>query len=355
MSTWDSYPITYRHEEVQRILQAVQAGECVALVGLSGSGKSNLMGFMANRPDVFPHPVVFVDCNRLPTDTPDTLFQLIRRLLGETQTETDEFLALERKLAERLAEGGGALTLLLDRFDLLVDNQAITSNLRALRDGFKYRLTYITATRHPLRSDNELAELFFGHTLWLGPMNDADTLWNVNRYAERIGQHWGESVVQEMLELTGGYPSLLRAVCEAYAGGAALELSVMRLHPAILRRQEEFWGDKPTETEIRNARLEGLPLLAQQIEHAAIDPTKLTEKEYLLLSYLQEHPEEVCSKDELVRTVWPEDVIYERGVRDDSLAQLVRRLRVKIEPDPSSPSRILTVPGRGYRFIPLDP
>ncbi|HLE30620.1 MAG TPA: helix-turn-helix domain-containing protein [Anaerolineales bacterium] len=40
-----------------------------------------------------------------------------------------------------------------------------------------------------------------------------------------------------------------------------------------------------------------------------------------------------------------------RGVRDDSLAQLVRRLREKIEPDPANPRHIHTVPGRGYRFV----
>ena len=34
----------------------------------------------------------------------------------------------------------------------------------------------------------------------------------------------------------------------------------------------------------------------------------------------------------------------------DYLVQLVRRLRVKIEPDPSGPGNILTIPGRGYRF-----
>ena len=38
------------------------------------------------------------------------------------------------------------------------------------------------------------------------------------------------------------------------------------------------------------------------------------------------------------------------GVRDDSLAQLVRRLREKIEPNPATPQHIHTVPGRGYKF-----
>ncbi|MFN2235233.1 MAG: transcriptional regulator, partial [Anaerolineales bacterium] len=69
-----------------------------------------------------------------------------------------------------------------------------------------------------------------------------------------------------------------------------------------------------------------------------------------LLNYFESHPGQVCSKDDLIQAVWPEDQIYERGIRDDSLAQLVRRLRVKIEPDPSNPHYIQTVPGRGYQY-----
>ena len=49
MSVWDSFPADYRAREVQFILKAVQAGECAAVVGLSGAGKSNLVGFLANR------------------------------------------------------------------------------------------------------------------------------------------------------------------------------------------------------------------------------------------------------------------------------------------------------------------
>ena len=65
MSQWDAYPSTYRQDEVQRILSAMQSGECVSIIGLSGAGKSNLMGFLAHRQDAFPHPNLLVDCNRL--------------------------------------------------------------------------------------------------------------------------------------------------------------------------------------------------------------------------------------------------------------------------------------------------
>jgi hypothetical protein len=352
MSIWKTYPVDYREIEVQRVLAAVRAGECASVVGLSGAGKSNLMGFLANRPDVFPHPNVLVDCNRLRQNTSAELFRLIRRALGEDSPAADEFDALDVLIEKQLAENGSKLALLLDRFEILARDSAIASNLRALRDAHKYQLTFVTATRRPLDPTSELAELFFGHTFWLGPLSESDTQWNVTRYAQRIGQDWDQHVAAQMRKLTWGYPSLLRAVSEAYAGGAQLDWADLREHPAIQRRVKEFWDDDPSESDVRRSALAGLPLLELAASPQGFDTSQLTEKEFLLLEYLQAHPDEVCGKDALVQAVWPEDVIYERGIRDDSLAQLVRRLRVKIEPDPSDPLYIQTVPGRGYRYIP---
>lgn len=351
MSIWKSYPTNYREEEVQHILKAVQGGECVSVIGLSGAGKSNLMGFIANRPEIFTHPNALVDCNRLRENTSEELFKLIRRSLEDTSPFEDEFEALDLLIEKKLAENDGKLAILLDRFEILAEDLSITSNLRALRDTHKYQLSFVTATRRSLDPRSELAELFFGHTLWLGPLNKNDTLWNVLRYALRVDQEWADTIAAQMRELTWGYPSLLRAVCEAYAGGAELNFEELRGHPAIQRRVKEFWDDAPSESDIRNSGLEGLPILELAPSLQAFDTSQLTEKEFLLLEYLQSHSDQVCSKDDLVQAVWPEDVIYERGIRDDSLAQLVRRLRVKIEPDPSDPSYILTIPGRGYRFL----
>ena len=76
---------------------------------------------------------------------------------------------------------------------------------------------------------------------------------------------------------------------------------------------------------------------------------ELTMSEYRLAEYLQAHQGEICAKDDLIRAVWPEEK-FMQGIRDDSLAQLVHRLRTKIEADPLHPQKVQTIPGRGYRF-----
>jgi energy-coupling factor transporter ATP-binding protein EcfA2 len=366
VSIWDTYPANYRAREVQTICKAIQAGECVSVVGLSGSGKSNLMGFLAHRlgrdgrlpGNPWPHPVfVLVDCNRLTAPTSESFIRLILIALGE-QDSAASLPRLESAVNEALTNAPG-LCLLLDRFDALhptsnppAPAQSIAGNLRALRDAHKYELTYVTASRRPLDAQLEIAELFFAHTLWLGPLNESDARWSINQYASRQGQTWSELTSQRILQLSGGYPVLLRAVCEAYADGCPLEMDQLAGHAVVRQRVDEFWADPPGEAAVEASGLRGHPFFSRQQPWHSFDTAQLTAKEMLLWSYLQAHESQVCEKDDLIRAVWPEDRIFERGVRDDSLAQLVRRLREKIEQQPSSPQHIHTVSGRGYRFIP---
>jgi hypothetical protein len=366
-STWNDYPQDYRADEVQAIQRAACAGDCSAVIGLSGSGKSNLLGFLVKRAawsQACPQPVL-VDCNRLAEPSRAALFQRLQDALGDQTSITSASAAqalagLEETVAGRLSHGQG-ICFVLDRFDALFDwpdFNLLAGNLRALRDTFKYRLVYVAGMRRALEPHNELAELFFGHTLWLGPLAHDDAMWSARRDAQRFaatGTHtWDEPTLEKLVALSWGYPALLRA-------------GALRLHPAVERRVAEFWADAPDAQSLRNSRLEGQPLLGdpaqtgeltmpdryppQSVDTGPVfDTTQLTAKEHLLLEYLQAHIGQVCEKDDLVRAVWPEDVIYAQGIRDESLAQLVRRLRVKIEPDPAEPTYLHTVPGRGYVF-----
>jgi energy-coupling factor transporter ATP-binding protein EcfA2 len=365
MSVWDFYPPNYRQKEVKTILSSIRAGESVSLLGLSGAGKSNLLGFLANRV-AWEGRFVLVDGNRLAEPIPTALYHLIYWALTGSPPDGEPYPALTEAIDHDLRESSSGVCLLLDRFDALEEEHAQTaaSNLRALRDTHKYSLTFVFATRRPLDPLTELAELVFANTLWLGPLSNEDIAWNIERYAARKDIHWGTDVTTAIRKLSGGYPSLLRAVCEAHAMGCPLELDALSKHPAVSRRIAEFWVDEPTPEMIALSGLHDHPLLGaapppireDSSTHEKptweFDPLQFSAKEQLLLEYLHANPNQVCEKDAVIHAVWPEDKIYETGVRDDSLAQLVRRVRLKIEPDPSNPRHLHTVPGRGYLFKP---
>jgi DNA-binding response OmpR family regulator len=74
----------------------------------------------------------------------------------------------------------------------------------------------------------------------------------------------------------------------------------------------------------------------------------LTAKEFDLLWFLASNPRHVFSRDQLMDRVWGYDAAVDTG----TVTVHVRRLRAKIEDDPSRPRRLETVWGVGYRFTP---
>jgi DNA-binding response OmpR family regulator len=75
-------------------------------------------------------------------------------------------------------------------------------------------------------------------------------------------------------------------------------------------------------------------------------PVQLTAKEFDLLFFLASHPRRVFSRDQLMNSVWG----YAAALDTGTVTVHVRRLRSKIEVDPSRPARLETVWGVGYRF-----
>jgi DNA-binding response OmpR family regulator len=77
-------------------------------------------------------------------------------------------------------------------------------------------------------------------------------------------------------------------------------------------------------------------------------PVQLTAKEFDLLHYLIAHAGEVFSRDDLLDAVW--DLNFTGGPA--TVTVHIRRLREKIERDPSRPSHLKAVWGTGYKFDP---
>lgn len=72
----------------------------------------------------------------------------------------------------------------------------------------------------------------------------------------------------------------------------------------------------------------------------------LTLKEFEILKLLISHPDQTFSKQQMYRTIWGEEYYY----NDNVINVHIRRLREKIENDPSKPKIIITMWGFGYKL-----
>lgn len=75
---------------------------------------------------------------------------------------------------------------------------------------------------------------------------------------------------------------------------------------------------------------------------------QLAPREFELLRFFLDHPDQVFSTNQIVEAVWGPTFVGEPQV----LYVQVRGLREKIEEDPSEPQHLLTLRGVGYKFLP---
>ena len=112
---------------------------------------------------------------------------------------------------------------------------------------------------------------------------------------------------------------------------------------AVLRRRGE------PESEATGAALEAGPVRMDVERHVvtvdgATVPMPL--KEFDLLELLLRNAGRVLTRGQLIDRVWGSDYVGDTKTLDVH----VKRLRAKIEPDPSNPRHLVTVRGLGYKF-----
>ena len=73
----------------------------------------------------------------------------------------------------------------------------------------------------------------------------------------------------------------------------------------------------------------------------------LTAGEYKLLCLFMQNPNIVLTKDQILQRLWDCDANY---IDSSTLTVYIRRLRMKVENNPSEPEMILTVRGMGYKW-----
>jgi DNA-binding winged helix-turn-helix (wHTH) protein/GTP-binding protein EngB required for normal cell division len=426
-----SNPLPLRRTQIDTLLRLVAEGECCAIFGLSNTGKSPLLRALAAPPHIAryeqltgrPGALIYVDCNRVVELTAPGFYEIVVRSLLEALTEANEAparllqrlhdqhnrlttaasafqasLAFTQAISECCQELRRDLVLLLDEFDEVyaaLEGRALL-NLRALKDKFQARLTYITATVRPLNEsrpsgEDEFAELFAAHTLPLGLLSSEDARQVI---AGSGGASLSPGQVEEILRLAGGHFGLLGVLTQAAHRQAEDLAAAPNARAECLKiwnqlRPEEQTALKSLVTEAEEGlnphdreRLQNLGLLtaegglfsplfthfvrrqsaapaqaavgvlvdedAGEVWVEGVKVTVLTDLEYKLVRLLAQRLDRLTTKDMIVEAVWGGQ--YFDKVDDARIEKLVSRLRAKIEPDPAHPRYLLTQRGRGYKL-----
>lgn len=111
---------------------------------------------------------------------------------------------------------------------------------------------------------------------------------------------------------------------------------------ALLRRANAF---RTEETELQSNGIKVLLLQGQVFKNGEL--LELTAAEYKLLCLFMRNPNRILTKEQILEKLWDCDGNY---IDSSTLTVYMRRLRMKVEDQPSDPRMILTVRGMGYKW-----
>jgi len=453
---WADHGPTYRASEVQLLANWILTGASGSVIGLNGSGKSDLLGYLCHRPEVLngylparaqPVTLLPMDLNNLPARTLSALFRVILRTFAEHQTRfapetkalitrlyqenraaTDPFLPQSalRELLIHLQQRRHRVVFALDRFDTFCHmlTPAMGDALRGLRDGFKGTLSYIASMRLGLaylpapKVLGDLRRLLDQHLCYIGPMNEQDTLDTIARRVQMVSHPPTADEIAQIWQLSGGYPSLVMVICRWWLTHSqrpplAQWAEALWKEAGVRHRLEDIWAGLTQEEQMVLAEVQKsalldkkaqltvgqryAPVVADLVEKGLCQPdgngwrlfsqlfadhvaqvggysrgkiwydaasgalyhgqsvlADLTPKERALLQFLVEQPRQQHSYTDVIVAAWTDEERY-HGVTNDSLFQVVRGLRQKIEPNPSQPVYVVNWRGKpegGYLFFP---
>lgn len=115
---------------------------------------------------------------------------------------------------------------------------------------------------------------------------------------------------------------------------------------ALLRRAKDFGLE---DTELHSNGIKVLLLQGQVFKND--EPLDLTAAEYKLLCLFMKHPNMVLTKEQILDKLWDCEGNY---IDSSTLTVYMRRLRMKIEDNPSEPQMLLTVRRMGYKWNVMD-
>lgn len=235
-----SFPADYREAEVRQVMGALYRLRSIAVTGLAGMGKSNVVRFIVSHPRVRArylgeradaYAFVHVDCAGLARpDEAELLGEISAQLRyqgigpdGAQPPRHSPTPNTRRALKEQILALRPDLNLVLamDYFDEAAAKLDRTFfnylfHLRNVRP--RGNLMYVFATRRPMGPLYELHELL-DDGCTIGPLSYRDALASIRRDEVRLGHTFTPAQRDRLIACTGAHPGFLKNACELLAGG----------------------------------------------------------------------------------------------------------------------------------------
>lgn len=314
----------------------------------------------------------------------------------------------------KLANTGQILIFLFDHFDEYQNRlpRSFFQMLRNFRSLAKYKFTSVFATRRELGElvDREILKDFYDfftqNTIYLSIYDQKASAFMLSQIEKILAKKLSPEQRKSIIAQTSGHAKLTKVTTELVLGeNLPLTKEILLSKPIIRATLFELWlaltaqeqqelkliaqNQKPQENEalsnlikfdlIKHSLTDSpthrftIPLFAdfvrqiiptlapQQITYNGktreikkgenIISDLLSPQEHRLLKFLIENEGRIVERDEIITAVWPEAKSQE-GISDEAIDQMVFRLRKKVENEPNNPKHVITVKGRGLRFVP---
>lgn len=313
-----------------------------------------------------------------------------------------DYLSLEKKLT---------IVFLFDKFELYIPmlTNKFFIHLKALQNRAKYRLVSVFSVNRPLEEILDETILpdaygFLGKRNVFLPILDEPSLNFAISYFEKISQ---KKIVKDIRDIvisqTAGHGKLTKISIEQVIAEGVLENipTFLEGDKTVRSLLYEIWNHLTTEEQEQLKNLTriktidkkdlnennespylvrsslilnntiSIPLLAsfasyragRVIEKITVSENgkeiyrgeskisdQFTNSEFFLLKLFLENKENIVERSDIIDAIWKNSKSTE-GVTDQAIDQLIFRLRKKIEKEPNNPSHIITIKGRGFKFI----
>lgn len=148
---------------------------------------------------------------------------------------------------------------------------------------------------------------------------------------------------QEMDKVTG-----LLVGADDYVTKPFSPSELMARVDAVYRRVEMTRGFRKNDSQLDTIVLDEFELnLRNRTLSKAKQLIELTQVEFQIIEYFFKNPNAALSRTDILKQVWGNNYFGDEKIVDVN----IRRLRMKVEDNPSSPTRLITIWGLGYKWI----